>query len=231
MLNRLPGNCELTSRLLLDARLYDPPPVRQPGQRGRPRKRGQRLPTPRQMLTPHARRIDLDIYGRTDRVRVNDVQARVYAAPDRPLRIVAVEPLARGRTTQAFYSTVHNATAEQVLVWYAMRWAIEVTFHDTKQHLGFEQPQGWSRKAVQRTAPMAMILYSLIVLWFAKIGHRLYQPPNRPWYAHKPHTSFADMLTTLRTASIRELFLTTPLLGRGSRKIINTLLHAYQQAA
>jgi SRSO17 transposase len=231
VLNRLPDNCELTSRLLLDARLYDPPPVRQPGQRGRPRKRGQRLPTPRQMLKQHTRRMDLDIYGRTDRVRVNDVEARMFAAPDRPLRIVAVEPLTGGRTTQAFYSTVHDATAEQVLMWYAMRWAIEVTFHDAKQHLGFEQPQGWSRRAVQRTAPMAMILYSLIVLWFAKAGHRLYQPPNRPWYPHKPHASFADMLATLRTAGVREMFLTTPLTGRGARKITHTLLHAYRQAA
>jgi SRSO17 transposase len=231
VLNRLPDNCDLTSRLLLDARLYDPAPVRQPGQRGRPRKRGQRLPTPRQMLKQHTRRMDLDIYGRTDRVRVNDVEARMFAAPDRPLRIVAVEPLTGGRTTQAFYSTVHDATAEQVLMWYAMRWAIEVTFHDAKQHLGFEQPQGWSRRAVQRTAPMAMILYSLIVLWFAKAGHRLYQPPNRPWYPHKPHASFADMLATLRTAGVREMFLTTPLTGRGARKITHTLLHAYRQAA
>jgi Transposase DDE domain len=143
VLNHLPVNCELTSRLLLDARLYDPPAVGQPGtrrKRGRPRKRGQRLPTPRQMLDQHARRMDLDIYGRTDRVRVNDVEARVFAAPDRPLRIVATEPLTGGRTTQAFYYTVHDATTEQVLMWYAMRWAIEVTFHDAKQHLSFEQP-------------------------------------------------------------------------------------------
>lgn len=237
VLNRLPDNCDLTSRLLLDARLYDPPAAHKPGarrKRGRPRKRGQRLPTPRQMLKPRtqrARRIKLNLYGRHHRARITDTQARVFAAPDRPLRIVAVEPLTRGRTTQAFYSTVHDATAEQVLMWYAMRWAIEVTFHDAKQHLGFQQPQGWTRKAVQRTAPMAMILYSLIVLWFAGFGHRLYQPPNRPWYPHKPHASFADMLATLRTAGVRELFLTTPLPGRGARKIINTLIHAYQQAA
>ena len=112
-----------------------------------------------------------------------------------------------------------------------MRWALEVTFHDAKQHLGFEQPQGWSRQAVQRTAPMAMLLYSLIVLWFAKVGHRLYKVPYRPWYPHKPHASFADMLTTLRTQSVRQLFLSTRLTGRGCRKVLKTLIHAYQQAA
>ena len=79
---------------------------------------------------------------------------------------------------------------------------------------------------------MAMILYSLIVLWFVKVGHRLYQPPNRPWYPHKPRAAFADMLATIRTAGVRESLLATPLIGGGgSRKIMQTLLHAYQQAA
>jgi DDE superfamily endonuclease len=237
VLNQLPANCDLTSRLLLDARLYDAPPTRRPSatrKPGRPRKRGKRLPTPRQMLCPRerrARRIELGIYGRTDRVRLTDTEARVYAAPDRPLRVVAVEPLTGGRTAQAFYSTCHDADAEQVLVWYAMRWSVEVAFRDAKQHLGFEQPQGWSRKAVERTAPMAMLLSSLVLLWFAQVGHRLYQPPQHPWYAGKPHASFADMLATLRGQSVREQVLSTGLSGRGSRKVLKTLFHAVQQAA
>jgi len=231
VLNQLPDNCELTSRLLMDARLYEAAPVRKPGTKGRPRKRGKRLPSPQQMLEQRARRVDLKIYGRTDRVRLVDAEARVYAAPDRPLRVVAVDPLVGGRPRQAFYSTRHQATPEQVLMRYAMRWSVEVTFHDAKQSLGFEQPQGWTRKAVQRTAPMAMLLYSLIVLWFAKVGHRHYQPPNRPWYPHKPHASFADMLATLRGRSVREQVLSTGLCGRGSRKVIDTLVQAVQRAA
>jgi hypothetical protein len=234
VLNELPANCDLTSRLLLDARLYDAPPKRQPGTNGRPRKRGQRLATPRQMLNPRKRRgqrITLNIYGRADRVRLVDTEARVHAAPDRPLRVVAVEPLTGGRGRQAFYSTCHDAKAKQILIWYAMRWSIEVTFHDAKQHLGFEQPQGWSRKAVERTAPMAMLLYTLIVLWFAKVGHRLYAPAHWPWYPHKPHASFADMLGTLRRQSVRQQVLSTGFSGRGSRNILKTLCHAIQLAA
>ena len=85
-----------------------------------------------------------------------------------------------------------------VLTWYAMRWSIEVAFQSSKTHLGFEEPQGWTRRAVERTAPTAMLLYSLIVLWFAGSGHRHDHPPNRPWYTTKRHASFADMLTTLK---------------------------------
>jgi len=231
VLGHLPENCDLTSRLDLDARLYDPPPVRKPGTNGRPRKRGRRRPTPRKMLGQRTRRLTLNIYGRRDRSRVADQVARVYAVPDRPLRIVAVEPLTGGRKMQAFYSTCHEATAEQVLRWYAMRWSIEEAFHDAKGHLGFEEPQGWSRRAVQRTAPTAMLLYSLIVLWFAAEGHRHYRAPKRPWYRSKSCASFADMLNTLRCESVREEVLSLGLQGRGSRNVMKTLFNVVQQAA
>ena len=184
VLNELPKNCDLTSRLLMNARLYDAPPERKPGTNGRPRKRGQLLPTPEAMLEERARRVTLDLYGRHDEVRLRDCIVRVYSAPARPLRVVAVEPLLGGRTRQAFYSTCSQAAAEQVLAWYAMRWSLEVAFHDSKQSLGFEEPQGWTRRAVERTAPMAMLLYSLIVLWFVDEGHHHYRA-IRPLVHHQ----------------------------------------------
>ncbi len=223
VLKHLPANCDLTSRIHLDARLYGPPPLRLPGTNGRPRKFGERLPTPRQMLAERAQRAMLDVYGRRDRVRLVDAEARWHCAPTRPLRVVAVEPLSGGRPVQAFYSTRHEASAQQVLQWYAERWSLEVTIHDSKQSLGFEEPQGWTRRAVERTAPMAMLLYSLVVVWFVREGHRHYRNIRRPWYPKKDHASFADMLGTLRRESIREKVLITPPTGPGSRKLIQTL--------
>ena len=230
ILAHLPPNCDLTSRLGLDARLYEAPPPRT-GQKGRPRKRGLRLPSPEQMLQQRARRVTLDIYGRRQQARLCDAQARMYFVPDRPLRVVAVEALKGGRGQEAFYSTCYDATAEQVLTWYSWRWSIEQTIHDSKQHLGFEEPQGWSRPAVERTAPVAMLLYSLIVHWFASEGHRHYRPVERPWYRQKQHASFADMLMTLRRESAREQVLSLGLSGAGSKKITQLLDHALQLAA
>lgn len=231
VLGDLPPNCDLTSRLDLDARLYEAPPTRKPGTTGRPRKRGKQLPSPRKMLTGRASRRTLNIYGRHDKVRVTDCVARAYAVPDRPLRIVAIEPLTGGRKVQSFYSTRQDASGEQVLIWYAMRWSIEVAFQSSKTHLGFEEPQGWTRHAVERTAPTAMLLYTLIVLWFARCGHGHYRQPNCPWYRTKRHASFADMLTTLRRESLQERVLSTPPSRRGNQKLLATLLHAVQQAA
>jgi hypothetical protein len=233
VLLKLPGNCDLTSRMKMDARLYDaPPPPNGNRKGGRPRKRGQRLPTPKQMLAAgRCRHLTLDIYGRKDKSRVAEATGRCYAAPDRELRIVAVQPLVGGRKPQAFFSTCPRDTAQQVLIRYAARWSLEVTYHDAKGQLGFEQPQGWSKLAVQRTAPVAMLLYSLVVLWFSREGHRHYLPPTRPWYLGKTQASFADMLATLRCASVKKEVLSMHLHGSGSRNVLKCLFHAVKQAA
>ena len=51
---------------------------------------------------------------------------------------------------------------------------------------------------------MALILYSLVVIWFHQTGHCLLRFPFRPWYPKKQEPSFADMLTTLRRVSYEE---------------------------
>src|SRR5262249_42099446 len=81
---------------------------------------------------------------------------------------------------------------------------IEVTFANCKQFLGLEDPANRVPLAVTRTAPMALVLYSLIVVWFHQEGHRWLEFPDRPWYRHKEEPSFADMLSTLRRRSWQE---------------------------
>ena len=216
----------------MDARLYDAPPVRRKSPKGgRPRKRGVRLPTPQAMLAGRCRHLTLDIYGRKDRSRIADRVARCYADPGRPLRVVAVEPLTGGRKPQAFFSTCPGDTPEAVLTRYAARWSMEVTNHDAKGQLGFEEPQGWTRPAAQRTAPVAMLLYSLVVLWFARQGHRHYAPPHRPWYRTKAAPSFADMLATLRCRSAAETISATPPHRQPGKKTMETLIHVLKLAA
>jgi hypothetical protein len=232
VLCHLPSNCDLTSRLAMNARLYDTPPARTYNRRGgRPRKRGSLLPTPSSMLAGRCRHLTLNIYGRKDKSRVAHCVGHCYAAPDRPLKIVSVQPLSGGRTEQAFFSTCPDDSAETLLTRYAARWSMEVSYHDGKGQLGFEQPQGWSKRAVQRTAPLAMLLYALVALWFAAEGHRHYTPPYRPWYISKTDPSFADMLATLRCRSIKQEVLSMRLHGRGSRNVVKLLVHAVKQVA
>ena len=83
-------------------------------------------------------------------------------------------------------------------------WAIECTFENCKQFLGLEDPANRLPKAVVVTAPMALFIYTLVVIWFHQTGHQLLRFPFRPWYTKKEEPSFADMLTTLRRVSYQE---------------------------
>jgi hypothetical protein len=229
MRDGLPANCDLTSFLRLDARLFDAPPTHTG--RGRPCKRGPRLPSPGEMLDGRLHRIEVDVYGRRDRIRIDSCVARTFHHPDRPVRVVAIESLDSSRGRQAFYSTRTDASGEQILQWYSMRWSIEVSFQCAKQHLGFEEPPSWSRRSVERTAPMAMLLYSLVVLWFGTKGHHHRQLKLKPWHREKTQPSFADMLSGLRRASLKSHIYSLPLPGRDQQKILRILKNTAALAA
>ena len=232
VVGKLPKNIDVTSRIGLNARLYEKVQPRRRGQRGRTRKYGQRLPNPSDVFDASEKQeIELDIYGRREKARMVSFVAYLHADPTRPVKVVVIEALEGGRGREVFFSTVADADPIAILRGYADRWAIEVTFRDAKQSLGFEQPQGWSEGAVERTAPMGMLLYSLIVLWFDEVGHRKCKPLHRPWYRQREHASFADMLGTLRRQSVKESVLRTPLQGPGSRKILRILNTSFQAAA
>jgi hypothetical protein len=222
----LPANCELTGKCLLDAALFATPPARRPGQNGRPRKKGERLATPRQMLGQGpTQALTLPIYGKQVQVNVAAVVALWYKVlPERPVRVVAVSPLEEGAEPEVFFSTCLEALPAQILLWYSWRWTIEVAFHEAKGYLGFEEPQGWTRRAVERTAPMALLLYSLVVLWFAQEGHRHVQFPCRPWYRKKSAVSFADMLRTLRRLGLERRFSGTRIQGAPSQNSLQELI-------
>ena len=126
-----------------------------------------------------------------------------------------------------FYSTCLDWDARQIPSTYATRWAIEVTFENVKQRLGFGDRANRREKAVRRTAPMALVLYSLILVWFHQEGHRHLKFPDRSWYPQKEEPSFADMLTTLRRQSyeekLRDLLPRTGRLKKAITQIIQIL--------
>ena len=149
--------------------------------------------------------LDFNQFGLKASLAVKTVQALYYTAGgDRLLTIVLVRDLEGKRPEQMFYCTKLDWPAKEILSTYSYRWAIECTFENCKQLLGLEDPANRLPKAVERTAPMALILYSLVVVWFHQTGHGFLRFPFRPWYTRKEEPSFADMLTTLRLVSYEE---------------------------
>jgi hypothetical protein len=214
-----PANVEVISRLRADAALWSPPPPRRRGQRGRPRKRGERLPSPKALATArrHWHKLPVRLYGRAVTAEVFRCTALWYVAlRDQPVRIVLVRDPSGQRRDEAFFCTDRSASAASILEAYARRWTLEVAFHDTKQHLGFEDAQNQAAAAVERTAPMAGVVYALVLLWYAdQARQRSPAPwPHRPWYRRKAAPSFPDMLTALRREGWRAYFLDPPLPAR-----------------
>jgi len=204
VLSTLPDNFDLIGPVHAKAALYAPAPPETKVRRGPRRKKGDRLKSLKAWekdRTPWKTR-HFDQYGLRGSLRVKTRTGLYYkAGKDRLLRFVLSQDTVGGRPTRIFYSTDVKLDPRKILSIFSLRWSIEVTHFDCKQHLGLEDPANRVPKAVQRTAPMAMFLYSLTIVWYATDGHADWRIPERPWYWWKSEPSFADMLTTLRRKS------------------------------
>ena len=232
VLKELPENFHLTSRMVLDACLYDDPKATKKG-RGRPRKKGKRLPTPAQIAKSSSKKWrtrKIRMYGKKKTVKIKQHTGRWKSGRYRRVNITIVRDPSGTSNDQAFYTTDLGLRSEETLAGYTMRWSIEVAFQNAKSHFGFEDPQNRTRRAVERTAPLGMVLYSLVVVWFAKVGHKHCRFPNRPWYTKKSTPSFTDMLATIKRESLREHFLQDPILKQGRRKILRLFDSAFRLA-
>jgi hypothetical protein len=228
VLQKLPANVELISHVHPKGALYEPAPAPVPGKKGPRRKKGNRLPDMVHWANDARQSwqtLVFDQFGLHATLLVKTRQALYYkAGKDRLLTIVLVRDALGKRPDQMFYCTCLDWDARRILSEYSARWSIEVTFENCKQLLGLEDPANRKEKAVRRTAPMALFLYSLIVAWFHQAGHRHLRFPDRPWYRHKEEPSFADMLTTLRRRSWEDKLRTLPLKSRVAKKLLAQLV-------
>jgi len=92
-----------------------------------------------------------------------------------------------------------EADPRKVVCWFAMRWRLEVTFQETRRHLGFETQRQWSELAIRRTTPAILGLFSLVTLFAHR---RMGQGAGAfrrqaAWYS-KRHPTFADALALVR---------------------------------
>lgn len=204
VLSILPANFDLIGPVHPKAALYAPAPTETKVRRGRKRTKGDRLKSAGAWEKDRSpwKVLHYDQYGLHGSLRVKTRTGLYYTAgKDRLLRFVLSQDTVGQRPTRIFYSTDVSLQPREILSIFSLRWSIEVTHFDCKQHLGLEDPANRVPKAVKRTAPMAMFLYSLTVVWYATEGHAHWQIPDRPWYWWKSEPSFADMLTTLRRKS------------------------------
>lgn len=194
----------MITRLRLDAALYDPAPIRQPGTNGRPRKKGARQPTLAQRLAdPNTvwQRLSVAWYGGTTRTVELASETAVWfhnGLPPVAIRWVLIRDPQGQFDPQALLCTDQQAGAQAILEWFVLRWPMEVTFHEVRTHLGVETQRQWSSLSILRTTPALLALFSLVTIF----AHQLLQGQPLPvrqaaWYS-KALPTFSDTLAFVR---------------------------------
>jgi hypothetical protein len=194
-------NVHVVGPLRWNAALYSlPDPSANPR-----RKKGDRLLTPKEILDDDdsfpAQKIVVE-FPRGSRElevkRLSDV-LWYHAAGTAPVQVVLTRDPRGEWRNEALVCTDTSLSVAEIIAGYCRRWAIELSFFDAKQQLGFHDPQVWCEKSVERAAPMSWFVSSLVVLWYAQHGcHQEMARRHRPWYRHKVEPTFADMLATCR---------------------------------
>ena len=204
------------TRLRLDAALYEPAPPRRPGTVGRPRTKGARLPNLADVLadtgTRWAEVVVPGWYGEGDRVVEvcsGTAVRRRAGSPVVPIRWVLLRDPRRRFDPQALPCTDPARDPLQVVRWFVRRWRVEVTFREARDHLGVETQRQWSDRAIARTTPCLLALFSIVTLLAAQLpGRQRQRIAAAAWYP-KPRPTFADALAAVRYAIWRERTLAT----------------------
>jgi len=193
------------ARLRLDAALYEPAPPRRPGQRGRPRLKGERLPNlsavaqdPSTVWEPAE---IANWYGSGERTIEIASKTAVWYSTGLfavPIRWVLIRDPEGRFNSQALLCTDLDADPEQIVRWYVMRWQLEVTFQEMRRHLGFETQRQWTELAIRRTTPALLGLFSVVTLFAHRRLVRAAGAFRRAAWYHKRHPTFADALALVR---------------------------------
>ena len=193
------------TRLRLDAALYDPPPPRKPKTMGRPRLKGKRRPTLEAVLADKRTqwttlRVE-QWYGKGPREVEVATDTAVWYHTGKPpvaIRWVLIRDPQEDFKPQALLSTNLAYTPEQILPWFVRRWTMEVTFEEARAHLGMETQRQWNDRAIARTTPALLSLYSIVTL----TAHLLIDKGatcvrSMAWY-RKTRPTFSDALALVR---------------------------------
>jgi hypothetical protein len=202
LLQGRPEGVHITGKVRMDAALYavaQKPTAR----RGRPRKKGDRLPCPKSIFTRNESQwewIWIALYGQETIVSVCRFDAIWYkAAGNEPLSIVMVRDPGGKYPDTVFFDTDTAASDAETIQRFSHRWSIEITNRETKSLLGSADPQCRCERSVTRAPLMAYWSYCFVVVWFV---HQFYKGkdllvPSAPWYVKRSIT-FSDMLAAAR---------------------------------
>jgi len=198
------NNVTLISRLRLDAQLFEFP-VFLSNKVGRKPVKGKRIHLKNFLSDPKQnwRLLTVNWYGGEQKtIECLSFVCLWYHAGQipLPLHIVLVKTSGGKNEAEVFFSTNINNTPLQIINWFVLRWNIEVTFEESRAHLGVETQRQWSDNAIQRTTPLLMGIYSILTLIAFKMNalKTILVQETTSWYDKKGELTFVDIIVTVR---------------------------------
>lgn len=192
--------------LRLDAALFAPAPCRPAGKRGRGALKGERLPTPQEILsdenTPFEE-VEIALwYGHANKKMLVSSGTAIWYHTGKPpvhIRWAIVKDPDGVLKPRAYLSTDQSLGGRQIVEYYCRRWNVEVTFEEARAHLGVESQRQWSDLSILRTTPLLLGAFSQVALWADSLAQNdLLVAHKSAWY-DKPAPTFSDALACVRT--------------------------------
>lgn len=206
-------NGALISRLRLDARVFNFP-SQEKKRKGRPLLVGKRFPLFTDYLKDSAlvwQEIEVEWYGgRRKKLQIYTGTGLWYAfgIPPLPIRWVLIKDPNNKFDPVVLFSTDITHSAERIIEIFVSRWPLEVTFEESRRHLGIETQRQWSDKAIERTTPCLFASFSIVTLIAVKLAEeKLEKIPiqQASWY-HKTHITFSDILSYVRLSILKRKY-------------------------
>ena len=88
----------------------------------------------------------------------------------------------------AFFCSDTNMFAKQIIICFALRWNIEITFEELRAFLGFESQRQWSVRAIERTTPCLFGIFSLVTIMARTLYPTKLPVRQASWYIKEDAT-------------------------------------------
>lgn len=207
------GNAALISRMRMDARIFNFPDQAKK-RRGRPLLVGKRCPLFTDYLNdPETvwEKIIVNWYGGKEKELLFYTGVHLwyaYGIPPLPIRWVLIKDPLNEIEPIVLFSTYTEHSAKRITEIFVSRWSIEVTFEESRRHLGIETQRQWSDKGIERTTPCIFGSYSIIALMAYKLAEETKSKipvQGTSWY-NKSHLTFSDALSYVKMSILQKKY-------------------------
>jgi hypothetical protein len=137
----------LVSKFYGDAALYEPPPLRTRRTMGRPRVKGQKMVSPREVVAHAARRTSLRVAWYGGSTRDIDIVTGIghrYRIGEAPVEVrwVYVHDCTGTPRDEYWFTPNLRLCPQPIVACYTQRWSLETAFQECREYLKLESPKG-----------------------------------------------------------------------------------------